>query len=144
LEHKVNKKMISEKIKELSQDAKKLVEDVDGDIKSDAFKVVFRKLLDESYSGALSKNNIASIKKPEEKSSAKKGPKYHLTELKTEGFFEKPKNMKNILDELKNRTYYYKAQDLTLLLRNLVQEKILRRVEQKNDKDKKVLHWVNW
>ena len=58
--------------------------------------------------------------------------------------FAKQKNMKNILDELKNRTYYYKPQDLTLLLRNLVREKTLRRIEQKNDKDKIVLHWVNW
>ena len=136
--------MDSEKITKLSREAKKLIKNVDDDIKSDTFQVVFRKLLDENYIEPKPRNSVTVRDAPKEKLSTKKGPKYHLEELKNEGFFEKPKNMKNILDELKNRTYYYKPQDLTLPLRNLVREKILRRIEQKNDKNKIVLHWANW
>ncbi len=74
----------------------------------------------------------------------KKGPKHQIEELIKEDFFKSPKNMKNILDEFKNRSFHYKAQDLKLPLRTLCREKKLRRLEQKNDNDKNVLHWVNW
>lgn len=87
---------------------------------------------------------IKNHKTTEVKKSGKKGPKYQIEELINEDFFVNPKSMRNILNELKNKTFHYKPQDLTLPLRNLVREKKLRRVEQKNDKDKTVLHWVNW
>ncbi len=83
--------MDSKKIIKLSSEAKKLVEGVDDDIKSDTYQVIFRKLLDENYIHLQSKNNIATKNAPEQKPSTKKGPKYNLEELKSEGFFEKPK-----------------------------------------------------
>lgn len=72
------------------------------------------------------------------------GPKIQLKKLVEENFFEAPKNSKNILDEMKNRSYHYKSTDLTKPLQDLTRGQNLRRISLKDEQGKIKLHWVNW
>ena len=79
-----------------------------------------------------------------EKPSTRGGPKIQLKKLVDENFFQTPKTSKNILDEMKNRSYRYKSTDLTKPLQDLTRDQILRRISLKDDKGKIKLNWVNW
>jgi len=72
------------------------------------------------------------------------GPRARLQELANENFFQNPKSMKNMLNELKNRSYHYKPADLTRPLQTMTRDKILRRDSIKNEKGTSKIHWVNW
>lgn len=74
----------------------------------------------------------------------KEGPRARLQELTNENFFQNPKSMKNMLDELKNRSYHYKPADLTRPLQTMTRDKISRRDSIKNEKGTSKIHWVNW
>ena len=57
----------------------------------------------------------------------------HLTHLKSEGFFDQPKNLKEIVEKLAQESYHYPQQSLTEHLQRAVRQGVLGRVK----KDKK-------
>jgi hypothetical protein len=68
-----------------------------------------------------------------------------LTELHGEGFFKEPKCLKDILEELSNRSHRLKSTDLTFPLQKLCHDKKLRRNKQvPAEGGRKVFHWHNW
>lgn len=95
--------------------------------------------------GLLSKRVKASSSKhePVRVTTNKKtsGPRSWLGELIDENFFSKPKSMKDILSELKNRSHHLEAPDLTLSLEYFCHEKKLRRLPKEKGKR---LQWVKW
>lgn len=73
-----------------------------------------------------------SILEKKEKIVAKKGSWYKpggtvdkLIKLISEGFFDKPKNLTEIISELETKDYHLKASDLTLPLRRVVRKGLL-------------------
>ena len=52
-----------------------------------------------------------------------------LIKLISEGFFDKPKNLTEIISELETKDYHLKASDLTLPLRRVVRKGLLRKTK---------------
>lgn len=68
-----------------------------------------------------------------------------LTELYEEGFFREAKCLKDISEELSNRSHRLKSTDLTFPLQKLCHDKKLRRNKQAPaEGGRKVFHWYNW
>ncbi len=68
-----------------------------------------------------------------------------LADLHEEGFFKEPKSLKDILEELSNRSHLLKSTDLTWPLQKLCHDKMLRRRQQvPAEGGHKVFHWYNW
>jgi len=53
-----------------------------------------------------------------------------LVKLISEGFFNKPKSIKEIISKLKERDFHLKASDLTLPLRKVVKNNLLEKTKQ--------------
>jgi hypothetical protein len=121
-----------------------------------AFKSIFNYLL---YSGeavpaaeaATPKRKIAALDerlatkiKPMSK-KGKGGPTSWVRELCEEGFFNSPRAVGDILEELGNRSYHLKGTSLTWQLQMLCRKKVLRRKKMKPDGSKRpVFYWSNW
>ena len=92
------------------------------------------------------KDSHSDLKSAKDQIKKKKrgGPKTQLENLVKENFFQEPKSSKDMLEELKTRSYHYKATDLTKPLQDLVRDQFLRRESLKDQKNKSILHWVNW
>lgn len=56
-----------------------------------------------------------------------------LVKLISEGFFNKPKNLTEIISELETKDYHLKASDLTLPLRRIVRKGLLRKTKKMAD-----------
>lgn len=68
-----------------------------------------------------------------------------LTEMHEEKFFKEPRSLKDILQELSNRSHILKSTDLTWSLQKLCHDKKLRRkLQAPADGGRKVFHWYNW
>ena len=66
------------------------------------------------------------------KKITKKDSIFSLIEnLKQENFFDKPKNLKEIQNELKKLNYHYAVTSLTNPLQRLVRQRVLGRILQK-------------
>jgi len=99
------------------------------------------------FSGEVNLTKEKGTNKPQidkVKKINKGGPRDRLQDLADENFFQNPKSMKNMIEELKNRSYHYKLGDLTRPLQSMTRDKILRRDSIKNEEGKTKLHWVNW
>lgn len=84
------------------------------------------------------KQKTGKIKKSE-------GPKLWLEKLIEESFFKTPKNVKEILTELKERDHHLKNSDMPPYLRIFMREKRLRRQKQiPSEGGKAVYHYSNW
>ncbi len=134
----------SKKIIKLSQEAKKLVENVDDDIKFYTYQVVFSKLLDDNYSAPYNVNKVTSPNKSKGKTSIQKGPNYQLKILISEGFFTKQRTIPDILADLTKKSFHYKHGDLTRPLEALCQDRVLRREQKKLHGNKSLWHYSNW
>ena len=67
-----------------------------------------------------------------------------IVTLIDEGFFKIPKNIINIIEELKSRDYHLKPSDLTLPLRKIVRKNLLNRTKTLQGGSKsKIWHYVN-
>ncbi len=53
-----------------------------------------------------------------------------IVKLISEGFFNKPKNLTEIISELETKDYHLKASDLTLPLRKVVRKGLLKKTKQ--------------
>ena len=53
--------------------------------------------------------------------------------LLNESFFDKPKTISEIVEELKSKDYHLKASDLTLPLRRIVRKSLLTRTKKNSD-----------
>ena len=56
-----------------------------------------------------------------------------LVILIEEGFFDKPREMGDIISEFKTKDYHLKAPDLTLPLRKIVNKELIRKTKNKAD-----------
>lgn len=56
-----------------------------------------------------------------------------IVTLIEEGFFNKPKSLSAIISKLKTKDYHLKASDLTLPLRKIVREGLLRKTKEMPD-----------
>jgi hypothetical protein len=73
------------------------------------------------------------------------GVRAWMRELVDEQFFSEPKSLKQIVEELSNRSHHLRSTDLTSPLQNLCHNKVLRRRKQAGaGGGKEVLHWSNW
>ncbi|MEM4258592.1 MAG: hypothetical protein QXL17_05510 [Candidatus Thermoplasmatota archaeon] len=76
------------------------------------------------------KNLEKSMKnKPKKDLQKRKSIFDHLIELKSGGFFNKPKNLKEIVEKLAQVSYHYPQQSLTEPLQRAVRQGILGRVK---------------
>lgn len=64
----------------------------------------------------------------------KKGSTIHkIIILLDDGFFDKPKTISEIVEELKSKDYHLKASDLTFPLRRIVRKNLLTRTKKNSD-----------
>ncbi len=128
--------------------AKKAVENIEEPYKIPSFTVILGHILN-------SKSSTKTTQVPKQPRllnlnqkdnlEVRPGPKAWTRELITEGFFEKPKSSREILDALNERGHILTPQDITKPLADLVDERLLRRKSMmQEDGKKKVMHWVNW
>lgn len=86
-----------------------------------------------------------SVTKSRKGGTKGEGPMTWLEELKEEKFFEKPKNMKEILTSLEEGGHHLEHSDLTLPLQKYTKRKILRRKKIEPAKGGKLVwHYSNW
>ena len=130
-------------VKDASEKAKKLVNDVDKEYKQTTYSVMFTKLLTDSKNGD-EKKPTGKIEKKGKVEKITKGPKFYVTELAQEGFFNTQRTIVDILVELENRSHHYKQGDLTRPLEALCHDKILRRERKKNNKKRALWYYSNW
>jgi hypothetical protein len=77
--------------------------------------------------------------------SSSNGTMAWLNELVSEGFFSQPKSVKQIIQELSNRSHHLRGADLTRQLQQLCHDRMLRRRKQAaSEGGKEVFHWSNW
>ena len=115
-------------------------------------EIAFGRILDHllaSKNSDPSKTDFAVIGKqpggkPKTK-TASTGTSAWLRELVDEGFFAEPKSIKQILQELSNRSHHLRGTDLTRQMQQLCHDKLLRRRKQASASGgKEVFHWSNW
>lgn len=71
-----------------------------------------------------------SSKTASKRSSSRKGPVFHLTQLIDEGYFDQPRHINTIVEYLKvNKAIIYKTNELSTPLARLVRTKRLKREE---------------
>ena len=86
-----------------------------------------------------------SLARKLERKKPSKGASAWLRELTSDGFFTQPRSLKEILQELSNRSHHLRRTDLTSPLQHLCHDKVLRRRKQAAaDSVKEVFHWSNW
>src|SRR5262245_46132716 len=115
-------------------------------------EIAFARILDHlltSKNSAPAKSNHAVSKKPgrqaRETKAASTGVTAWLRELVDEGFFSEPRPMKQIIQELSNRSHHLRDTDLTRQLQNFCHDKLLRRRKQSSaEGGREVFHWSNW
>lgn len=136
-------------------EAEKAVADVkDPKLREIAFSQVLSHLLSSSSDveePVRQKRGAASKVRKSPNSSARTakakvdGPKGWLRELADEDFFAKPQSLRQILEELGNRSHHLPATGLTSPLQSLCHEKVLRRKRMPPaDGKAPVYHWSNW
>ena len=73
------------------------------------------------------------------------GPKAWLRDLIDEDFFKKPQSLRQVVEELGNRSHHLPQTALTSPLEALCHEKLLRRKKMPPAEGKApVYHWSNW
>lgn len=136
----------------LVQEAEQSVKDVkDPQMRLLAFGEILKFLLGHD-TRQFSKNPIQktskkgkSVTKSRKGGTKGEGPMTWLEELKGEKFFEKPKNMKEILTSLEERGHHLNHSDLTLPLQTYTKRKMLRRKKMETaEGGKPVWHYSNW
>lgn len=120
----------------------------DPQLKSVAFGRVLDFLLHGRESGGKEAteyvDRVRKIKKVE-RTKKSDGPKTWMEELIEEGFFEKPKTVKELLSALEERDHHLKNSDMQPYLRIFMKEKRLRRKKQASKEGgKPVWHYSNW
>lgn len=97
--------------------------------------------------GKVSTKHIGKVRtiKKVERTKKRDGPKTWMEELIEEGFFEKPKTVKELLSVLEERDHHLKNSDMQPYLRIFMKEKGLRRKKQASKEGgKAVWHYSNW
>lgn len=89
-----------------------------------------RKLL-ENYGDRISKLEGGKAKNTRYQKSTKEGAYGYLLEIKGDGFFNTPKTLKQIVQELGRLGHYYKSTSLTNPLQRLIRQKKLGRIGKK-------------
>lgn len=112
------------KINEKIEEAKKIVRNIEDEYRLKAFEVVLNFLLKK---GELEKE-VRVKPHRDEKITEFKGLHERIIELREEGFFSEPKNLNDVMKELKNRGYYYGNSDVGRGLLRLTRKKELRRL----------------
>jgi|SRR3989344_646073 len=75
----------------------------------------------------------------------KGGTTEKIISLNDENFFHQPRTINQIIDKLKEKDYHFKASDITLPLRNIVRNGVLRKTKLLDDgtKSKKWVYLYN-
>ena len=109
-------------------------------------RVAFERVLDDllSSGGASKTGKVRASKKAKRSanrggtaSKKKRGPKGHVRELISEGFFKKPKTIAEVKAELANRGHHIVRTSLSGPLQTLCQERLLRRSRAKTSNKSK-------
>jgi len=88
----------------------------------------------------LSKSEKINGRKPKIENK-KGGTTDKILSLNNDGFFNQPKTINQILDKLKDKDYHFKASDITLPLRRIVRNGVLKRTKLLRDGTKSK-NWV--
>jgi len=127
--------MLSEdKLKEIQKRALAAVADMpDGELKTKAFEVFLQHLLSfESSTIQLKPARIEKVTATAKKSSRQAGTvKSRILLLKDEKFFEVPRTIRNVRDELRAHGWIHPNTALSGPLQGLVRERHLRRLKDK-------------
>lgn len=119
------------KLIELRKEAEKAVSEMpDGDIKVKAFEVILNHLLTGNQPSGLPQKESTRPKEEKSKSIPKKtvtGTTGRILVLKEESFFNKPKSLGEIKEELAAHGWHYASANLSPILIKMVQQKHLRR-----------------
>ncbi len=123
----------------------------DDQLRGIAFGRILDHLLSDSSTHDLPRTQSRNVSKSpthramSPKQSTSTGTLAWLTDLHEEGFFKEPKSLKEIVQELSNRSHRLKSTDLTWPLQKLCHDKKLRRNQQvPAEGSRKVFHWYNW
>lgn len=124
----------TDKLKELQRKALEAVSDMpEGELKTRAFEIFLKHLLDAqspqpSHKPATSEK---AIEKPTKSSRQPGTVKSRILLLKDEKFFEVPKTIKDVKDELRAHGWIHPTTALSGPLQSLVRNRYLRRVKEK-------------
>jgi len=131
-------------VEDASKKARNLVKGVDEEYKQTTYSAIFTKLLTNSENGNNEKETSESVKKEVKLEKISKGPKFYVTELVQEGFFNTQRSIVDILEELEKRSHHYKQGDITRPFESLCHDKILRRERKKNNNKRALWFYSNW
>jgi hypothetical protein len=119
----------------------------DGPIKEKAFEVAFQHLLTDTKQPVTSRRRrTKTSRKPSGDSPVTQrprrtsGPQGHLAELVGGGFFDDPKGLPDIVEELRARGHLYKQEDLAKPMLRMTRAGVLRREPRERDRGRRI--WV--
>ena len=123
-----------EKMKEIREKALAAVADMsDGELKTKAFEIFLQRLLD--LEAAKFTEKVTITQKQTEKQERKKPKattvKSRILLLKDENFFDKPRPLKDVREELKVHGWIHSSTAMSGPLQSLVRERHLRRIKEK-------------
>jgi hypothetical protein len=115
-------------------------------------EIAFGRILDHllaSHNPGSDKTSSVStekyLAKQTSKTTTSTGVTAWLKELVEEGVFAEPKSIRQIIQELSNRSHHLRSTDLTRQMQQLCHEKTLRRRKQAPaGGGKELFHWSNW
>jgi len=121
-----------EKMKEIRKKALAAVADMpDGELKTKAFEIFLQRLLDLETSSVVDRSKISArqIGKVEKRKRQPGTVKSRILLLKDEGFFDMPKSISEVRDELRAHGWIHPTTALSGPLQGLVRERLLRRIK---------------
>jgi hypothetical protein len=125
---------IPDKLKELQRQALEAVSDMpDGDLKTKAFEVFLRHLLEAQTQASPPKPSQAekAAQKPTKSARQPGTVKSRILLLKDGSFFGVPRSINDVKEELRVHGWIHATTDLSGRLQSLVRERHLRRVKEK-------------
>src|SRR5207249_4080720 len=117
---------MSKSFQEAALEAEQSVASIkDPELKRIAFEKILDALLAEPTQRGNSKKRDSRVR--DQSPTARGGPKAYVSELAEEGFFESPRTMSEVKEELGNRGHHIPLTSLSGPLQRLCQGKVLRR-----------------
>jgi hypothetical protein len=125
----VNSRIIQELLKEARQTAEESVADMaDRELRVPTYEIFLTALVSHALAGDDGQKEFASTKTfPKEVARNSTGTTGRILGLRDEGFFDQPKSLAEIRENLAEAGFHYRLEDLGTPLKRLVQRKQLRR-----------------